>query len=467
MMRMARAKGVLPDDVIRDHRSSAVLVLLRLRPELDQPLFVAFLEQLTAAVHAVTRPVRGERSSRVAVGFGPSLLTGGRFGIAPEAVPAGFRETAAIPGLADAVSGQADLLLYTMVTSEAVATRLLRQLAAMAAVMSISVERGFQSEDVRPRELGGFRDGLRNLSAEQRSNLIFIDRDDLPEEPAWCEDGTYMAYIKIQQNLDAWTGLPVDVREAVIGRRLQDGSRLDLAPGTDARSEGPFQGDPPAPNSHVRKSGPRSGPNDRVGIFRRGVPWVSVREPEGRLEGGLQFVSFQRSLDAFITILDRWMLNLNFPHAGAGGDRLLAEGFATMLKGGCYFVPPHFDDRHLAAGLFEPVHPPGRTRERTGRIAIRKTVVDSGGIRQKAELGGAVFQAFRQDTGAAEGETFETDSAGHALSGELPTGTPLIIREIQPPAGQQAAQEQPSTIEHRRELLRFQNVVVSASPGYG
>lgn len=408
---MAQAKGVLPDPVIRDHRAEGLLVLVTLRPDLDRDGVQAWLRRVTELVHQVTRPLHGERASRVAVGLGPSFVADGRFGIAVENIPAGLQVPPAIPGLADPVGGQTDVLFYLMVTSEAVAARFLEGVASTRPdVARLSVERGYQRDE--EREPGGFRDGLRNLSRTARSDLVFIDRGDLPEEPAWTENGTYLAYLKVAQNLEAWAQLPTEQQEQIIGRRKDDGSRLDLPEGTNPRQEGAFASEQPTPNSHVRKSGPRSNVHDRTGIFRRGLPWFGVRESDGVLEGGLQFVSFQRSLDAFITILVRWMQNPAFPHPTAGADRLFNEGFATLLKGGVYFVPPHYDDRFLAAGVFDPPAQRRKTPHDTGRIAIRKRVLDQSGAPVLAELGGAGFQAFRQDTGAAVGEVFSTDSVG-------------------------------------------------------
>jgi Dyp-type peroxidase family len=462
---MSQAKGVLPDSVIRDHRAEGLFVFATLRSDIDRAGVVAWLERITELVHDITRPVHGERASRVAVGLGPSFFANGRFEISPENVPAGMQAPASLPGLTDPAAGQADALFYLMVTSEAVAARFLEGLAATRPDLArMSIERGYQRD--QGREPGGFRDGLRNLSRANRSDLVFVDRDELPEEPAWSEDGTYLAYLKIAQDLDAWKRLPTDQQEQIIGRRKSDGSRLDLPSGTNPREEGPVTADPPSPNSHVRKAGPRSELHDRTGIFRRGIPFFGIRESDGTLEEGLHFVSFQRSLDAFTTILARWMLNPAFPQPNTAVDRLFSEGLTTMLKGGVYFVPPHHDERFIAAGLFDP--PPERRRPRrgTGRAAIRKRVVDPSGAPVQAELGGAGFQVFRQDTNASVGDVFFTDSVGHALSGDLPVDVPLLIREVQPPPGQQADGDQPVTIAHRRELVRFSNRVSQPSPGY-
>ena len=162
------------------------------------------------------------------------------------------------------------------------------------------------------------------------------------------------------------------------------------------------------------------------------------------------------------------MFNDHFPQPHTGADLLFAHGFASLLKGGLYFVPPHDPDRFFAAGVFDPIAPP-RGPGRTGRIAVRKRVTDQNGTPQLAELAGAGFQARNASDNQPIGDIFFTDSAGHALSPELPTRTPLIVAEVQLPPSQQAlTPEQPITIEHRRQPpMRFENRVVSPSPGYG
>lgn len=101
------------------------------------------------------------------------------------------------------------------------------------------VERGYQRGD--RRELFGFPDGVRNVPSSQRHDVIFTEVDEQPDEPHWADGGTYLAYLKVHQELDAIAQIPPDELERIIGRRRTDGSRLDLPPGTNARrDEGEF-----------------------------------------------------------------------------------------------------------------------------------------------------------------------------------------------------------------------------------
>ncbi len=232
-----------------------------------------------------------------------------------------------------------------------------------------------------------------------------------------------MAFLRIVQNRDAFRQLPDDAaRDAVIGRH-RDGTRLDL-PGVDPTRE-PVD---PAPNlpagSHVRKAAPRSR-HDDLQIFRRGLPFMETADGQQRV--GLQFASFQASLDQFDTMLNDWMLSPNFPADGAGPDALLdpARGLTKMDTIGIYFVPPH-DERHLGATLFD--RPPARVRQ--GRLAVRKRVIESADPSRRFERAGFVFRVL--DPSAQQvGEPFTTSSNGRAVfAGRLPLGLTHTLEEV-------------------------------------
>lgn len=464
---MAFPEGVRPDEVIRDHRAEAMFVFASLRADLDRTGVENWLRRASELVAELTAPVKGESVASVAVGFGPTFFVTGtspRFGL-EQKLPVGLASPPLVPGVADAATAAQDVLFYIMTTSEAAAARFIEGLSGTRnlGLARTTVERGFQRED--GRELSGFKDGIRNVSHNDRFRVAFVNRDLAPDEPHWTEDGTYMAYLKVRQDLDRFNALPVGEQEQIIGRRKSDGSRVDLPEGTDPRAEGEFTGPMPTPNSHVRKTGPRGALHDRTLIFRRGVPYLNLRE-DGGLDGGLQFVSFQSSLDAFEVMLNKWTFNPNFPAAGSGMDRLFAEGYATVEKAGFYFVPPG-DDRFLGAGIFDVPPTAGRPRG-PGRLVIRKHVVDASGNRVLAEVGGIGFQIFQADTNQPIGEVFTTDSAGHTVSPDVPLNTPLVLREVVTPGHLEQMPEQPITVTRRRELLRLDNRVrPGPAPGYG
>lgn len=460
---MARAKGILPNPVIRDHRSEALIVAMTLRTDLDHAGAVAWLTELTSLIRDLEAPIDGRGVASAVVGFGPSFFVQAgapRFGLDGRA-PLGLIRPPQMPGVPDTLPA-ADVLLYVMTTSEASAARFLQGLSQTRGLglSGVTIERGFQRAD--RRELFGFLDGLRNVRRGDRHEVIFVDRRVAPDEQPWTEDGSYMAYLKIRQDLDRWAAIPADERERIMGRRLADGSRLDLPAGSDPRVEGDFVGDPPSANAHVRKSGPR-GRHDATQIFRRGVPYLTLNA-DGSADGGLQFVSFQASLDQFEVVFGRWMNNPGFLTAGAGADRLFAEGLASVQRAGFFFVPPH-DARFIGARMFDVPRPEPRPRA-TGRLIVRKRVIDSNGAPALVDLAGIQFQVVRADDQSLVGGVFETNPGGVAISPDLPVRTQLVLRETGFPPNLEPSAEVPFTLEHRREAIEVTNRVRQVGP-YG
>ena len=186
-------------------------------------------------------------------------------------------------------------------------------------------------------------------------------------------------------------------------------------------------------------------------IFRRGVPYLTLNG-DGTLDAGLQFVSFQRSLENFAVIFTRWMTNPEFPERGAGPDALLNTNMIQLEKAGLYFAVPH-DDRYIGASIFDRPSPDPCA---TGRIVVHKQLLDTNGQPILAELGGIAFQV-RDASGQAVGEEFLTDSAGHAVSPPVPRNTPLVVHELAPPQGFQQAEDTQVNLTKARTLVHITN----------
>jgi len=180
----------------------------------------------------------------------------------------------------------------------------------------------------------------RNARA-RRNEVVFVDPDRQADEPHWAQGGTYLAFVRITQDVTAFIQLPPTEQDRIIGRD-RGGRRLDLDASTSVAAEGSFETDTPPADSHVRKAGPRGGPDhDGTQIFRRGLPFYEVTD--GRVTQGLHFVSFQASLDQFDAVYGRWMINPNFPHPNAGQDALIARALVTVERWAFFFVPPDSD----------------------------------------------------------------------------------------------------------------------------
>lgn len=462
---MALARNIRPNAIVRDPRAEAILIFVSLRPDLDAAGVRAWLERAGTLVADLEAPGPKGRVACVVTAVGRSFFVGAdgaaRFGLDPAQTPVGLRQTLSIAGLADPLPA-ADVVFYVMSTSEAPVATFLEGLAQTRelGLIGVGIERGFQRDD--RRELFGFLDGLRNVRSDQRHAVIYVDRDVTPEEPAWSEDGSYLAYLKVRQDLDRWGELPTEERERIMGRRLSDGTRLDMPPGSNPHTEGDFGTEPPAGASHVRKSGPR-GPRDAVQVFRRGVPYLTL-DADGRPNAGLHFVSFQASPDQFEVVLQRWMLNPRFPADGTGPDLLFGSGLVSLERGGLFFVPPH-DRRFPGAPLFDPPRREPRPR-RSGRLVVRKRAVDANGQPALVELGGFRFQVLRADDRSPVGESFETNVAGRATSPDVPVRTPLLLTEIFAPLPVEPLAEIPFVIERRRQPLEVVNRLRQPGP-YG
>lgn len=449
---MRRARGVVPlkhDSVVKNPAAVGTLVFAALRPDLDPAGAQAWLERLDVLVKGVREATGpdGKRTGTVAVGFSPSFFA--RFpGVK---APAGFERLPPVPGSALVA---ADVVCYLMATHEAVTATFLRGLSATHPdVAELRTERGYQPPD--RTEPFGYRDGVRNVARIDRASVVFVDTDELPEEPPWAHAGTYLAWMKIPQDLDAFAAIPAAEQDQIVGRD-RAGRRLDLPEAS--RSEPPIDGPVPAPGSHVRKAGPRGETRDRTQIFRRGLPFAETSA--GRFRTGLQFVSFQASLDQLRVVLNRWMLNNDFPAAGSGQDQLFNRGLAVIESHGFFFVPPDTDEA-IGTGIFAPAK--DRRPPKSGKVAVRKRVVDTAGTEIDVDLGGFTFQIVDPATGQPVGEAFATNSHGHALSPELPTGQQFRLDEVGVAAPFTAATPVPFTLDAARILLRVDNTVTPGS----
>jgi deferrochelatase/peroxidase EfeB len=458
---MAFQLGVLPDDVIRDPESEAAFVFLTLDPSLDRAGAKTVLTDIAGTLTEFERKDPRQLGS-AALGLGPSFFAPGgtpRFGLEGR-TPVGLGASPQVA--APDTLAAADVVLYAMTPQEGHLADLLKALSRLRGrgLTGASVERGFQRHD--GRELFGHRDGLRNVPWRARYRTVFVDRVEQPDEPDWTEDGTYLAYLKIRQDFDAWARLSDADKEQIVGRRLADGSRLDLPPGTNPHTEGDYVGDPPSPSSHVRKSGPRGG-HDDLAIFRRGVPYFGLG-PDGSAQGGLHFASFQASLRQFEVVFAEWISDPNFPAANTGVDQLFARGLVTVERAGFFFVPPA-DSRFLGAGAFDAPRQEPAPRN-SGRLLVRKRAVDQSGAPIRADLDAVGFQVFKPD-GTAVGDVFETNSAGHATSGDLPVRQDLILREVRAPDRFEPSPDTSFRLERRRQVQEVVNRLRTSANPYG
>lgn len=486
---MAQAKGVIPrgedKELLYDNaQTCGYFILAKLDPGLDRAGFEALLgslDQLIATLVEREAPVAGAEKGRkvaaVAVGLAPSLFAPDRF-TPPLIPPAGFRTTVKsgpdlpevstpmpydVAPLSEAPRAEADILFYVASTMEARVNRFLSELAALPSIGALDLERGYQRID--GTEPFGYKDGLRNIKSAERSTKVFVHRDQRHiEEPRWADGGTYLAYLRIGQHPDVFGALADDAaRDAVIGRLKNDnGDRLDLAgQGIDPHDEPSTP--PQPPSGHVGKVGPREF-HDDTEIYRRGMPFVET--VEGGLRVGLQFASFQASLDQFDVIFNDWALNPNFPSPEVGRDALLdpSKGHVSFEKVGFFFVPP-YEAEGLAAAVLRPE---STGKPKTGQLVVRKRVSDPSDPSRRFERAGFGFQVFDANEQAIGGE-FKCDSTGRALAPEeLPIGGTYTLREVSSPFGEKTPLQSVSfTMDHPHKEIAIENKFTEPHTGYG
>jgi len=465
--RSRMARGVVPhqpdDPVLKARYAHGVLAFATLRPDLDRPGLEAWLGRIEGLVQSLRGSVdeQGNRVATVAVGFAPSFFTvpgTGEPRFADVTPPAGFGHLPPMP-LGAPVS--ADVVFYLVATAEAEIAAFVAGVGATAPdVATLELEQGYKSYP--DREAFGYADGVRNARVD-RNAVVFVDADRQPEEPSWAVGGTYLSWLRIPQHVAAFNELPAAEQDSVIGRD-RAGRRLDQLPGGSATDEGDFTTDMPPANAHVRKVGPRgSVDRDATQIFRRGLPFFEVRS--NQVIKGLQFVSFQASLAQFDAIYGRWMLNADFPRPGTGQDALVGRGLITVDRWGFFFVPPDSDD---PIGTIMLKQPPETRKTKTGRVAVRKELLDPSSSPSRGDLGGFTFQITTSD-GTPVGSTFTTNSHGHALSEEIETGE-YRLAELPPQPPQPSmnpAAPQDFILHSARIVLRVTNQLPAGTGPYG
>jgi Dyp-type peroxidase family len=209
------------------------------------------------------------------------------------------------------------------------------------------IHAGFQRMD--GRNLMGFNDGVSNSrpgSGDEFDSVVWTTEKD---EGQILKDGTYMAFQKIEHDLDQWRELSLGEQEEWIGRNKITGLLLGTPENEDEKFIEALKNDDPKAKeklrkllddqsdpwkpfydsetfknnvpawSHVRKANPRQEKMadgkrlDKRLIFRRGYPFIETGL-NNRTVSGIIFVSFQREIEnSFEFIKKNWLNNKEFP----------------------------------------------------------------------------------------------------------------------------------------------------------
>ena len=337
-------------------------------PQQDRMLFAAFdvtttdpaelrdmLRDWTAAAEAMTHgqmvpgqfdpqappPDTGEAAGllpghlTITIGYGPTLFDH-RFGLATRK-PAALQALPPLPleELDPAYTG-GDIAIQACADDPQVAYHAIRNLAriGIGTVVPRWMETGFgrtaatSARQATPRNLMGFKDGTRNITAEQPDLLakyVWLDAADQP----WLRGGSYLVARRIRMYVNQWDRDHQADQENVFGRFKSTGAPLTGSsefdtPDFAAKSTG---GDPVIPaNAHIRLAAHEN--NGGLRILRRGYSFTDGIDPTGNLLGGLFFVAFTRDPANFVTLQRK-----------LGTQDALNE-YVTHIGGGLFVCPP-------------------------------------------------------------------------------------------------------------------------------
>jgi deferrochelatase/peroxidase EfeB len=204
---------------------------------------------------------------------------------------------------------------------------------------------GKTSGATTPRNLLGFKDGTANLDVDDGALMdkhVWVQPGD--GEPEWAVGGSYQAVRIIRMFVEFWDRTRLAEQEALIGRKKVSGAPLGL---TDEFADPDFAEDPDGKriplNAHIRLANPRTAQSDQNRILRRGFNYSRGFDGAGRLDQGLAFIAYQRSLQrGFLTVQERLK-----------GEPL--EEYIMPVGGGFFFVLPGVSgvDRFLGDQLLD------------------------------------------------------------------------------------------------------------------
>lgn len=203
------------------------------------------------------------------------------------------------------------------------------------------------------RNFLGFRDGSANPDSTDAAAMARIVWTHAADEPAWTHGGSYQAVRIIRNLVERWDRTPLREQERIFGRVKDSGAPLDGGPGASEHDLPDYAADPSGErtrlDSHIRLANPRTPDSQRNLMLRRPFNYTRGALPNGQLDQGLIFISWQADLEqGFIAVQNR----LN-------GEPL--EEYIKPIGGGYFFAPPGVADPgdYLGSGLIKAARQAG------------------------------------------------------------------------------------------------------------
>jgi deferrochelatase/peroxidase EfeB len=241
----------------------------------------------------------------ITLGYGPALFDH-RFGLAGRK-PAELAQLPPLPNEnLDPASSGGDLCVQACSDDPLVAFHAVRNLArlGMGVVEHNWMELGFgktsstDTTQATPRNLLGFKDGTRNIKAEQTELMSDYVWAGAEAGQDWMRGGSYLVARKIRMFIENWDRDYLRDQENVIGRSKVSGA--PLSGGTEFTAPDFATAAIPA-RAHIRLASHEH--NHGTRILRRGYSFTDGIDPQaGTLLGGLFFIAFMKSPRQFIQL---------------------------------------------------------------------------------------------------------------------------------------------------------------------
>nr|WP_242412581.1 Dyp-type peroxidase [Mycolicibacterium canariasense] len=277
----------------------------------------------------------------VTVGLGPSVF-GSRFGLAGRK-PVLFDDLPQLNGdNLDPLLTGGDLSVQACAEDPQVCYHAVRNLARLGrgvvhpywAVLGFGRASAGPGQQT-PRNLLGFKDGTRNVATDDEyRKFVWVSGADQP----WMEGGTYQVVRKIRMLLETWDTDRIGNQQQIFGRHKESGAPLtgkEEFDTPDFTAIGPAGGPIIDPVSHVALAAREN--NGGIMIRRRSYNYTDGLDPNGELNAGLLFISYQNDPAHFVTIQNR-----------IGAHDLLNE-YVRHIGSAIFAIPPAPDSGHYLA----------------------------------------------------------------------------------------------------------------------